>query len=66
MFLLIALGITQLIYILIALIVIAIIAYIIKVILDHIPAPPFVRTIAYLVLFLIVLLVALSYFGVIT
>jgi hypothetical protein len=57
-------AVTLLINVLIALIVIAVIAYIAKLVLDSIPAPPVVRTIAYLILFLVVLLVLLHYFGV--
>lgn len=59
-----ATGINTLIQVLIALIVIAVIIYVAKLILDSIPAPPVVRTITYLVLFLIVILVLLNYLGI--
>lgn len=52
-----------LISLLIGLLILAIVVYVFKLILDSIPLNPTVRTIAYLILFLIILLVGLRYFG---
>lgn len=54
----------SLITILISLLILAVVVYVVKLILDSMAVPPTIRTIAYLILFIIVLVVALRYFGI--